>query len=425
MSRQPKPARLAAGALALGLLLGLPNPVEAARDNGMDHSAMDHGAMPGMDHGQRTSAPAKPMDHQGMGHGRMPGMDHGAASPAPAQPMEHQGMDHGRMPGMSRAARQPPAQAAPSQSRTPIPVPTEADRRAAFPPLEGHKVHDSALNSFFLLDQLEYQEADDGSALAWDASGWIGGDINRLWLRSEGERLDGKTEDAEVQALFGHAIGPWWDLVAGVRQDFKPGSPQTWAAFGVQGLALYDFEAEVTAFLGENGQSALRLEGEYDILLTNRLILQPSAEVNLYGRNDPARGIGSGLADSELGLRLRYEIRREFALEVEDLQHPLHRTGLAALAEKAHAGAQEDIQRRHPGVFVGYLDLAEGAVAHRQADLDLVLVVAVDRTARNPGGVRQVGHGSGAHALFQENPLGGIEYAVAGFLGFLFGFPGH
>lgn len=76
-------------------------------------------------------------------------------------------------------------------------------------------------------------------------------------------------------------------------------------------------------------------------------------------------------------------------------------------------------------VFVGYLNLAEGAVAHRQADLDLVLVVAVDRTARNPGGVRQVGHGSGAHALFQENPLGGIEYAVAGFLGFLFGFPGH
>lgn len=114
-----------------------------------------------------------------------------------------------------------------------------------------------------------------------------------------------------------------------------------------------------------------------------------------------------------------------FALEVEDLQHPLHRTGLAALAEKAHAGAQEDIQRRHPGVFVGYLNLAEGAVAHRQADLDLVLVVAVDRTARNPGGVRQVGHGSSAHALFQENPLGGIEYAVAGFLGFLFGFPGH
>ncbi len=114
-----------------------------------------------------------------------------------------------------------------------------------------------------------------------------------------------------------------------------------------------------------------------------------------------------------------------FALEVEDLQHPLHRTGFAALAEKAHAGAQEDVQRRHPGVFVGYLDLAEGAVAHRQADLDLVLVVAVDRTARNPGGVRQVGHGSGAHALFQENPLGGIEYAIAGFLGFLFGFPGH
>ena len=84
MSRQPKPARLAGGALALGLLLGLPNPVEAARDNGMDHSAMDHGAMPGMDHGQRTSAPAKPMDHQGMGHGRMPGW-----TTAPHRPPRH------------------------------------------------------------------------------------------------------------------------------------------------------------------------------------------------------------------------------------------------------------------------------------------------------------------------------------------------
>lgn len=291
MSRQTKPARLAGGALALGLLLGLPTLVEAAQDGGMDHSGMNHGAMPGMDHGSPPSAApstTKPADHQGM---------------------DHSGMNHDAMPGMRRA----PAQAATRESRTPIPVLTDADRRAAFPPLEGHKIHDSALNSFFLLDQLEYQDADDGSALAWDASGWIGGDINRLWLRSEGERLNGKTEDAELQALFGHAIGPWWDLVAGVRQDFKPGSPQTWAAFGVQGLALYDFEAEVTAFLGENGQSALRLEGEYDILLTNRLILQPSAEINLYGRNDPTRGIGSGLADSEVGLRLRYEIRREFA----------------------------------------------------------------------------------------------------------------
>ncbi|MNO93723.1 Copper resistance protein B precursor [compost metagenome] len=231
---------------------------------------------------ERASAAAM-MDHSAMGHGAM----------------DHSQMNHGP--------------AAPTASRTPIPALTDADRVAAFAPLPGHGIHDKAINGLLVLDQLEYQDADDGSALSWRAKGWLGGDIDRLWLRSEGERVNGVTEDAELQALWGHAINPWWDVVAGVRQDFKPATPQTWAAFGVQGMALYNFEAEITAFIGENGQSALRLEGEYDILLTNRLILQPMAEVNLYGKNDPARGIGSGLANTEVGLRLRYEIVRQFA----------------------------------------------------------------------------------------------------------------
>ncbi|CAI8959238.1 Copper resistance protein B [Pseudomonas sp. IT-P2] len=224
-----------------------------------------------------------------------------------------QGMDHsqmGDMQSMDDGMMQP---AAPTESRTPIPALTNADRAAVFTSHAGHQVHDSAINTYFLADKLEWQDADDASTLAWDLSGWIGGDIDRLWLRSEGERSNGKTEDAEVQALWGHAISPWWDMVTGVRQDFKPGAPQTWAAFGLQGMALYNFEAEATAFLGENGQSAVRLEGDYDILLTNRLILQPTAELNVYGKNDPQRGIGSGLANTEAGLRLRYEIRREFA----------------------------------------------------------------------------------------------------------------
>lgn len=224
-----------------------------------------------------------------------------------------QGMDHsqmGDMQSMDDGMMQP---AAPTESRTPIPALTDADRAAVFTSHAGHQVHDSAINTYFLADKLEWQDADDASTLAWDLSGWIGGDIDRLWLRSEGERSNGKTEDAEIQALWGHAISPWWDVVSGVRQDFKPGAPQTWAAFGLQGMALYNFEAEATAFLGENGQSALRLEGDYDILLTNRLILQPTAELNVYGKNDPQRGIGSGLANTEAGLRLRYEIRREFA----------------------------------------------------------------------------------------------------------------
>lgn len=235
-----------------------------------------------------------------MAAGDMPGMDHSQMS----------GMDHGAMQSMDDGMMQA---AAPTESRTPIPPLTDADRAAVFSNAGGHQVHDSAINSYFLADKLEWQDADDGSALAWDLSGWVGGDIDRLWLRSEGERSNGQTEDAELQALWGHAISPWWEVVSGVRQDFKPGAPQTWAALGVQGMALYNFEVEATAFLGEGGQSALRLEGDYDILLSNRLILQPTAEINVYGKNDGQRGIGSGLSNTEAGLRLRYEIRREFA----------------------------------------------------------------------------------------------------------------
>ncbi|MGJ7515576.1 copper resistance protein B [Pseudomonas baetica] len=238
------------------------------------------------------SALAATHDMQGMDHSQMTGMDHSQMQP----------MDDGQM--------QP---AAPTESRTPIPPLTDTDRAAVYASPHGHSVHDSVLNTYFLADKLEWQDADDGSTLAWDLSGWIGGDIDRLWLRSEGERTNGKTDDAEIQALWGHAISPWWDVVSGVRQDFKPGAPQTWAALGVQGMALYNFEAEATAFIGEGGQTAARLEGDYDILLTNRLILQPTAELNFHGKNDPQRGIGSGLSNSEAGLRLRYEIRREFA----------------------------------------------------------------------------------------------------------------
>lgn len=250
-----------------------------AKNGQMDHSKMDHGSMGTMD------------------HSKMGAMDHSKMN-----------MDQGQMDGMESMNG-----GATTTSRTPIPVLTDADRKAAFPPVAGHGVHDKKLNSFILLDKFEYQDADNGSALSWDAKGWIGGDVDRLWLRSEGERTNGVTEDAELQALWGHSIGPWWDVVTGVRQDFKPGSPQTWGAFGIQGMALYNFEAEATAFIGENGQTAARLEGDYDILLTNRLILQPTAEMNFYGKNDPQRGIGSGLANTEVGLQLRYEIVREFA----------------------------------------------------------------------------------------------------------------
>ncbi|MCS4062507.1 copper resistance protein B [Pseudomonas putida] len=213
--------------------------------------------------------------------------------------MNHESMGHGP--------------ATPSPPRTPLPAITDADRRATFPPLPGHQVHDRALNGAVIVDKLEYQNFESSSALNWNATAWVGGDIDRLWLRTEGEREQGKTHKAELQALWGHAVSPWWELVAGVRQDFKPASGQAWAAFGIQGTPLYGVELQATAYAGERQQTALRLEAAYAMLLTNRWILEPNLEANLYGRNDARREQGAGLADSEVGLRLRYEITRGFA----------------------------------------------------------------------------------------------------------------
>jgi copper resistance protein B len=168
-------------------------------------------------------------------------------------------------------------------------------------------------NRRVLLDRLEVREADGGDALSWDLNAWAGRSLNRVWLRSEGERRSGTTERAELQALWGRGFAPWWEFVAGLRQDFRPGSDQTWAAIGVQGLAPYRFEVEATAFVGEGGQAAARFEVEYELLMTQRLILEPSIELDWHARDDTARGVGSGLSSAEIGLRLRYEIRREIA----------------------------------------------------------------------------------------------------------------
>jgi copper resistance protein B len=194
-----------------------------------------------------------------------------------------------------------------------LPPVTDTERAAVFPDLPGHAARDQAINYYVLFDQLEWQNAHEGSALNWDATAWIGGDLDRLWLRTQGEREGGRTANARIEALWGHAIARWWDLVAGVREDPRPGPSQTWGAFGVRGLAPYKFELEATAYIGESGQTAVRFDAEYELLFTNRLILQPRVELNLHGKDDLQRGIGSGLSTSEVGLRLRYELRREFA----------------------------------------------------------------------------------------------------------------
>jgi len=172
---------------------------------------------------------------------------------------------------------------------------------------------DDPLLSKVMLDELEVRDSDGDNPLVWDAQAWLGKDLEKLWIKAEGERAGGVTEEAELQALYSKAVATYWDVQLGVRHDFQPTPNRSWAVVGFQGLAPYFFEVDTALFVGESGRTALRLKAEYELLFTQRLIMTPEIEVNFYGQNDADTGVGSGLSDVELGLRLRYEIRREFA----------------------------------------------------------------------------------------------------------------
>src|SRR5690606_28747167 len=173
--------------------------------------------------------------------------------------------------------------------------------------------HAPEINSYVVFNRLEAWDADPGTGQAWEGEAWIGSDLNRLWLRSEVERSGGRTDEAELEVFYGRSVSRWWDVLAGIKHDFQPGDSQTWAAFGVQGLAPMKFDVSATAYVGESGQTAVNVEAAYEILLTNRLILQPLVEITAFGKDDSQRGVGSGLSSVEAGARLRYEINRRFA----------------------------------------------------------------------------------------------------------------
>ncbi len=169
-------------------------------------------------------------------------------------------------------------------------------------------------NAYFGRLRLErFERTADRPLYAWNLRADYGGDVDRIVLRSEGEREHGRSDGANAELLWSHAIAPFWDGVLGVRHDFGHGARRQWLAIGVQGLAPYWFDVDATAYLGEGGHAALRLEAAYDLRLSQRLLLEPRLEANLYGRSDRAAHVGSGLSDIEAGLRLRYELRRELA----------------------------------------------------------------------------------------------------------------
>lgn len=175
------------------------------------------------------------------------------------------------------------------------------------------EMEDDPLLAMPIVDEFELRDAGGENTLSWDSQGWIGKDLHKLWIKFEGERTAGSTEELELQFLYSKAIARYWEFQVGVRQDFEPSPSRTWAAIGVQGLAPYFFETDIAFFVGDSGRTALRLETEYELLLTQRLILTPDIEVNFYGKDDAEILVGSGLSEIEIGLRLRYEIRRQFA----------------------------------------------------------------------------------------------------------------
>lgn len=274
----------------------------------MDHSAMDHGAM---DHSQMDHSR---MDHGPMNHGEMDhgSMDHSAMGHGE---MDHSTMDHSAMghempaPAVNAA---PPARAfeGPDHAADAIwgAEVMEPVRQAVARENGGMKT------GMVLVERLEARVHSGEDAYLWDVQAFWGGDIDRFVMKTEGEGsvASGHVEDAEVQALWSHAIGPWFDLQAGARLDLEP-ETRSHLVLGLQGLAPYMWHVDAAAFLSDRGDLTARIEAEYDQKITQRLILQPRVEAVLSAQDIPERDTGSGLVKVEAGMRLRYEIEREFA----------------------------------------------------------------------------------------------------------------
>ncbi|OBS10966.1 copper resistance protein B [Acidihalobacter prosperus] len=268
-----------------------------------------------------ADAAVPPMQHDGMMHGAPAGQtdakpSHGTMSGDHAG-MDHASMGHATAPTMNHGAT--PASAgggAPADARDPHAYAdgyTLASGAYALP--DGQRLHLADEKRFHAVrvDRLERVFASHGDATAYDAQAWIGRDFDRLVIKAEGHIANGRLQEATTQAFWSHAVSAFWNGQFGVRHDSGVDPSRTWLAFGFEGLAPYWFETEVTAYVGGEGRTALHAATEYDLRITQRLILQPRLEANLYGRRDAARSLGSGLSDVSAGLRLRHEFGRQFA----------------------------------------------------------------------------------------------------------------
>ena len=301
-----------------------------------EHAAMGHCTLPAPSQAVTGSTAVQPMpaqpapaptstclpEHAAMGHCKL------EPAPAPATTClpEHAAMGHCTLTptqpsgdphaghNMQAAGAAPPPPATPPPPEAFLGPENGADAfygQAQMAEARGDMVreHGGMKTYRFLIDQLEARIGKGSDGYAWDAEAWYGGDINKLWVTTEGEgEFGGPVEGAEVQALWSRAIDPWFDVQLGVRQGFQSGPDRSYLVAGVQGLAPYWFEVEAMAFVSNKGEVSARFQGEYDLRLTQSLIFQPMVEFNLALQDSPEIRVGSGLSTAELGARLRYEL---------------------------------------------------------------------------------------------------------------------
>jgi len=261
----------------------------------------------GHDMGSKPAAPSQPDPHAGHNMG-------GAAPPPAGRAVDpHAGhVMEGDADGVSPPAAPPPAAALEGPRHA---ADTAFDPAAMAMSREQLRAEQGDMRTYkVLVDQLEMRIGEGRDGYRWNGQGWYGADVDKLWIKTEGEgAFSRKPESAEVQALWSHAISPWFDAQAGVRYDFRPDPERAHLVLGIQGLAPYFFELDAAAFLSDEGDASARFEAEYDQLITQKLILQPRAEVSLSARDIPEIGIGAGFTNVEAGVRLRYEFAPEFA----------------------------------------------------------------------------------------------------------------
>ncbi|MBA5249401.1 MAG: copper resistance protein B [Gammaproteobacteria bacterium] len=164
-----------------------------------------------------------------------------------------------------------------------------------------------------VMGEVELRSTNGANPRTWNIDAWVGQDLNKFWIKTKGEKVAGDTEKSELQLLYSKAVDPYWDIQFGVKKDIQPKPSRNWAVIGLKGLTPYLFEMDVALFIGESGRAAIGLDVEYEYMFSQKLILSPEVEMSIFAKDDELTGTGKGLSSIEAGLRLRYEISREFA----------------------------------------------------------------------------------------------------------------